>query len=61
MSEEQKNPHSVEEMQTSLERLRKRMTYVQDEMQITSFAIRAIERDLEETLKEDSKANEKNA
>jgi hypothetical protein len=55
----QENPASVEQMQNSLNRLRKRMTYVQDEMQITSFAIRCIEKDLEETLKEDVQANEK--
>jgi hypothetical protein len=49
-----------EHLEDSLKRLRKRLTYVQDEMQITSFAIKAIEHDLQEMIKEDSKANEAN-
>jgi predicted nucleic acid-binding Zn-ribbon protein len=47
---------TVESLNNSLVRLRKRLTYVQDEMQITSFAIKAIEHDLAEIEKEDSHA-----
>lgn len=55
------NPADKDHLTNSLNRLRKRLTYVQDEMQITSFAIRAIERDLEEIEKTDGVANEENA
>lgn len=48
-------------LEQSLRRLRKRLTFVQDEMDITSFAIRAIERDLNEIQTEDKEANETNA
>ena len=58
MSEEQENPATTDHMEQSLKRLRKRITYIQDEMQITSFAIKAIERDLEETQTQDEVANE---
>jgi hypothetical protein len=37
------------------------MTYVQDEMDITAFAIKAIERDLNEIKTEDLEANETHA
>jgi hypothetical protein len=47
---------TAESLTNSLLRLRKRLTYVQDEMQITSFAIRAIEHDLAEIQQEDSDA-----
>ena len=49
---------SPEFLQKSLDRLRKRLTYVQDEMDITSFAIRNIEAQLESLKEEDSKENE---
>lgn len=49
---------TVESLNKSLVRLRKRLTYVQDEMQITSFAIKAIEHDLAEIKQEDSHAQE---
>jgi hypothetical protein len=55
------NPLNADHLQSSLKRLRKRLTYIQDEMDITSFAIRAIERDLEEIQNEDGVANEKDA
>jgi hypothetical protein len=48
-------------LEKSLIRLRKRMTYVKDELDITSFAITAIERDLNEMQTEDKEANETNA
>ena len=53
--------HSKEFLESSLERLRKRMTYVQDEMDCVSLAIRCIEHDLTTMVTEDKKANEKNA
>lgn len=56
---EQENVASKDSLNASLTRLRKRLTYVQDEMQITSFAIRAIEKDLEQLEKQDGVANEK--
>jgi len=57
---EDKKPElpSKDHLQKSLGRLRKRLTYTQDEMDITAFAIRAIERDLQEIDKEDGVANE---
>jgi predicted nucleic acid-binding Zn-ribbon protein len=60
MSEE-KNAPTKESLEKSLSRLRKRITYVQDEMDITAFAIRAIERDLQQIETEDKEANETNA
>lgn len=59
--EEQVNVPSKESLEQSLGRLRKRMTFVQDEMDITAFAIRAIERDLQQIESEDKEANETNA
>jgi hypothetical protein len=58
---EKENVPSKDYLEASLKRLRKRMTYVQDEMDITAFAIRAIERDLQELLTEDKQANEADA
>lgn len=58
---EKKDPLSKDYLEASLTRLRKRITYVQDEMDITSFAIKAIERDLQTILEEDKQANEKHA
>ena len=60
--DEKQNPMSADFLEASLKRLRKRLTYVQDEMDITSFAISAIERDLNE-IREDNgvKTNEENA
>lgn len=46
-----------EYLEQSLKRLRKRLTYVQDEMDITSFAIKAIERDLENLTKDSDETN----
>jgi hypothetical protein len=60
MSEE-KSEVTAEQLEQSLKRLRKRLTFVQDEMDITSFAIRAIERDLNQIKTEDLEANETNA
>lgn len=62
MSDEKNNPMSADFLEASLKRLRKRLTYVQDEMDITSFAIRAIEHDLKE-IRDDNgvKSDEKNA
>ena len=61
MSKEDLKPaeetHSKDHLEKSLARLRKRLTYVQDEMDITAFAIRAIEHDLEAINKEDKVAN----
>jgi hypothetical protein len=59
--QEQANAYTTEEMQASLKRLRKKMTYIKDDMDVTSYAIRAIEAALNETLKEDKEANETNA
>jgi hypothetical protein len=53
MSEEKKAP-SLEFLEASLGRLRKRLTYVQDEMDITAFAIRSIEKDIADIKEEDS-------
>jgi hypothetical protein len=62
MSEIQEaNPHSKEEMEQSLKRLRKKMTYIKDDMQITSFAIRCIENDLQELETKDKLARESNS
>jgi hypothetical protein len=61
MSEEKKAEFTKDEMEKSLKRLRKRLTYVRDEMDITTFAIRAIEHDLNEITTEDKVANETNA
>jgi hypothetical protein len=61
MSTEQENPMSIEFLENSLHRLRKRMTYVQDEMDITAFAIKAIENDIQKINTEDLEANEKDA
>jgi predicted nucleic acid-binding Zn-ribbon protein len=60
MSEEKKEvvKPSADHLEQSLKRLRKRMTYIQDEMDITAFAIRAIEHDLAEIEQEDKVANE---
>ena len=55
---EEAKPMSKDHLERSLKRLRKRLTYAQDEMDITSFAIRAIEHDLQEIQKEDLEANE---
>jgi hypothetical protein len=49
---------SAEFLQKSLSRLRKRLTYVQDEMDITSFAIRNIENQLESLKSEEGKEDE---
>lgn len=57
MSKEQ-NPMSSEFLEASLKRLRKRLTYVQDEMDITAFAIRAIEADLKAIEEQDKEAND---
>jgi hypothetical protein len=46
----------TELLQKSLVRLRKRMTYIQDEYDITSHAIRSIETDLQRIHEEDSHA-----
>lgn len=51
------NPMSSEFLEASLKRLRKRLTYVQDEMDITAFAIRAIESDLKAIEENDREAN----
>ena len=58
---EQDNPASKDNLEASLARLRKRMIYIQDEFQITSFSIRCIEADLQELEKQDGVANAKNA
>lgn len=55
------NPHSKEFLESSLQRLRKRMTYIQDEMDCVSLAIKCIEHDLNTIETEDKKANEENA
>ena len=55
------NPYSKDELTSSLNRLRKRLTYVKDEMDITSYAIRGIEMNLQEIEQEDKEANETNA
>jgi len=52
------NPMSADYLQQCLVRLRKRLTYAQDEMDITSYAIRGIENDLANIQKEDGVANE---
>ena len=57
MSEKQ-DPMSAEYLQSILTRLRKRLTYAKDEMDITSHAIKCIESDLEKILQEDKEANE---
>ena len=56
--ENQPNPMSTEEMQKTLDRLRVKLRDYQDSMDITAFAIKAIERDLQNTLQEDIEANE---
>ena len=61
MEQVKDDPASKDHLEASLARLRKRLTYVQDEMQITSFAIRCIENDLKEIEEKDGLANEKNA
>lgn len=61
MTDSKENPMNAANLEKSLGRLRKRLTYVQDEMNITSFAIRAIEHDLEQIQTEDKEANETNA
>lgn len=58
---EKQNPMSQDQLTQSLTRLRKRLTYVKDEMDITSFAIKAIEHDLQEIQEEDKASNETNA
>jgi hypothetical protein len=60
MSEE-KNPMSADHLTACLSRLRSKMTYIQDSMDVTAFAIKAIERDLQSIQEEDSKANETDA
>lgn len=55
------NPATKDHLEASLTRLRKRLTYAQDDMQMISFTIRCIERDLQEITKEDGVANEANA
>ena len=54
---EEKNPMSSEFLEASLVRLRVRLTHAQDEMDITSFAIRAIEEDLKSIALMDQEAN----
>ena len=57
---EQQAEYTTEWYEKTLGRLRKRLTYEQDAMDITSFAIRSLERDLQQ-LKEEEKALEKDA
>ena len=52
------NPMSTEFLEKSLKRLRKKLTFDQDTMECTAFAIRAIENDLQKIQEEDSEANE---
>lgn len=61
MENQDVQPMTKENLEKSLSRLRKRLTYVKDEMDITSFAISAIERDLQAINSEDKEANETNA
>jgi hypothetical protein len=49
---------NTEKLEDSLKRLRKKMTYIQDDMNVTSFAIRCIESDLQKIQEEDLLANE---
>lgn len=61
MSEANVEQPTKEGLERSLGRLRKRMTYIQDDFDVTAFAIRAIERDLTQIETEDKEANETNA
>ena len=58
METTQENPASKDFLTKSLTRLRKKLTYDQDTMDCTSFAIRALEHDLTELEKQDEVANE---
>ena len=58
---EQQNPMSEEWITACLGRLRKKLTVDQDTMDCTSFAIKALEKDLEELKTKDRLANEENA
>lgn len=60
MKEREKDPAAKDFLEASLKRLRKRMTYIQDEMDMCSHAIRCIESDLQKILTEDELANETN-
>jgi hypothetical protein len=53
----QDNPASKDHMTQSLIRLRKKLTYEQDTMNCTSFAIRALEYDLAQLEENDEVAN----
>ena len=60
MSEKKdENPMRADYLEACLGRLRKRLTYVQDEMDITAHAIKSIEADLAKIKQEDEVANEK--
>jgi hypothetical protein len=61
MQNEQVNPMSKDYLESCLSRLRKRLTYEKDSLDITTFAIKAIENDLTKMEEEDGAANEKNA
>ena len=50
-------PNNTENLQATLNRLRQKMVVLQDDFDVTSLAIRCIERDLEEIDNHDKEAN----
>ena len=58
MSDEKKTEYSVEWYNSTLNRLRKKLTYIQDDMDITSFAIRSLEHDLQKLEQEEGDLKE---
>ena len=57
MSNVKNLPNNTENLQATLNRLRQKMVVLQDDFDVTSLAIRCIERDLEEIDNHDKEAN----